>query len=166
MRGTARWVGSSGLAAVLALPLFWVSAPQAHARHPHKPPAISHHAAGAAAAAADRAAIVGQWSFLFGTLAFYKDAQGTYTDEVIRHRPGLVCSAVNDQDGQIVLRQSPKHARLYTGTWRWFNPANCKFAGYGAITVRLWRSRPFAFVTAYPPRGYDNAPESFRITRT
>jgi hypothetical protein len=164
MRGTARWVGSSGLAAVLALPMFWAAAPHAHIRHPHKPAVVVHH--GGATGAAERSTIVGRWSFLFGTLAFYKNARGTYTDEVTRHPPGLVCSAVNDQDGQIVLRQSGKDGRLYTGTWMWFNPANCKFAGYGQITVQLWRALPFAFVTAYPPPGYGNAPESFRITRT
>jgi hypothetical protein len=162
MRGTARWVGSSGLAAVLALPLFWVSGPQAHVRNVHRPAA--QHAVGAVAA--DRAGLVGRWSFLFGTLAFYKNGPGTFTDDVITHPPGLVCSAVNYQDGQIVLHQSARDGRLYTGTWMWFNPANCKFAGYGQIRVRLWRTRPFALVTAYPPQGYANAPESFRITRS
>jgi hypothetical protein len=202
MRGAVRWIGAPGMAAMLALPLFWMTAtpadvhhdhagarsarahsahaPLAHARPApkraghkraeHRPAGrlgTRHQVAGGSVGGSPPAGntIAGRWLFLFGDFEFRYSGGRTFTDDVISQRPGVACPKVNDQDGQVLLRQSAAHPLIYTGTWEWFNPASCASAGFGRISIQLWRTKPFANVTAYPPAGYGNARQTFRITR-
>jgi hypothetical protein len=146
----ARWLGAPGMAAILALPLMWTSRPPAV---PPQPP-VPH-------------TIAGTWSLLFGKFDFVKAAgsPGEYTDHVIRQRLGVFCPNANDRNGQIVLFQSKKNWRVYTGTWQWFYPSSCTPAGYGLVIVTLWRAKPYAFFTAYPPKGIRGSADTFRIER-
>ena len=146
-----RWLGTPGLAAVFALPLMWVAAPIPPGLQDK--PAVPH-------------TIAGTWSILFGKFDFVKTGTpGTYTDHVIKRRLGVFCSKVNDHNGQIVLHVDKKDRTKYTGTWQWFYPSSCRFAGYGRVTVRLWKAKPDAFFTAYPPKGIRGTPDRFRIER-
>src|SRR5580658_5470456 len=162
MHGVARWIGSPGLAAMLALPLMWSATPPAHVRPAHVRPA--HSAAGKQAVPHT---IAGSWSFLFGTFDFVRTGTlSTYTDKVIAQRPGVFCPKVNDQNGQIVLHQNKANNwRVYTGTWQWFYPRTCKFAGYGRVTVILRTARPGAFFISYPPTGDLGTANVLTLTR-
>ena len=164
MRGLARWIGAPGMAAMLAVPLIWTSAPPRPGHH-HRHPAslaVSHRVSQTPVPHT----VAGRWSFLLGDFEFAKTGvPGTFTDRVIDQRLGVFCPKVNDRDGQIVLRGKKDDWRVYTGTWQWFYPSSCKFAGYGRITVTLWQTRPYAYVTAYPPKGIRNAPDTFLIER-
>jgi hypothetical protein len=143
----------AGVAAVFALPLMWL-APPAAPSHPVAQPPVPR-------------TIAGSWSILFGQFDFVRTAsQGTFTDRVIDQRLGVFCPKVNDQNGQFVLHRDRRNWRVYTGTWEWFNPSTCKPAGYGRVSVLLWRYKPYAFFTAYPPPGARGSADEFRINRT
>ena len=147
-----RWKSGPGLTAVFALPLVWLATPTAH-HHVVRQPPVPH-------------TIAGKWSILFGKFEFVRTrTPGEYTDRVLKRRLGVFCSDVNDRNGQIVLHVSKKNWTRYTGTWQWFYPNSCRFAGYGRVTVQLWRARPYAFFTAYPPVGIRGTPDTFRIAR-
>jgi hypothetical protein len=150
MRGVGRL--TPGLAGLMALPLMW-AAPASLFQLPSAPKAVPH-------------TIAGTWSFLFGKFKFVPTAApGEYTDKVIARRLGVFCSDVNDKNGQIVLHQDKNNWRVYTGTWQWFYPQSCQFAGYGRVTVRLWSTHPYAFFIAYPPKGMRGSRDEFRISR-
>jgi len=149
--------GVAGLAAVFALPLMWTASPPGVHAH-------AHHRVVAQEAVPKT--IAGSWSFLFGRFEFVQtSAPGTFTDRVITQRLGVFCPKVNDQNGQIILHQDKKRRQVYTGTWQWFYPSTCKFAGDGLVSVTLWRARPYAFFTAYPPPGFKGSADTFRIER-
>jgi hypothetical protein len=164
MRGVARWIGSPGLAAMMALPLMWAASSPAPGRPPGQgAPAGSGHPV---VQTTVPHSIAGTWSLLFGRFEFVPaGAPGRFTDRVITRRLGVFCSDVNDKNGQIVLYQDKNNWRVYTGTWQWFYPQSCQFAGYGLVTVTLWRTHPYAFFTAYPPKGFRGSPDLFRIER-
>jgi hypothetical protein len=151
-----RWIGAPGMAALFALPLMWTASPTAHG-HPVTQPPVPR-------------TILGSWSILFGRFDFVRTGTpGTYTDHVIAKRLGVFCAKVNDRNGQIVLhrdnRRNQNDWTEYTGTWQWFQPSTCKFVGYGRVTVTLWRARPYAYFTAYPPVGIRGASDTMRIER-
>jgi hypothetical protein len=164
MRGLARWIGAAPMAAVFAVPLVWMTTPAPHHHHHHhRPPAPQGRPV---AQLLVPHTIAGRWSFELGDFDFVKTRRpGTYTDHVIAKRLGVFCSKVNDRNGQIVLHRAKNNWSLYTGTWQWFYPSTCQFAGYGRITVTLWQARPYAYFTAYPPKGIRNSPDKFRIQR-
>jgi len=146
MQALARRFSSSGLAAIVALPLLWS-------------PATSAPAQGTGVAPQT---IAGTWSFLFGTFQFHPGkGKGTFTDTVLTQRLGVFCPLVNDQDGQIVLHRVA--SAVYTGTWQWFSPQTCQPAGVGQITITLWRHKPEAFVVSEPPPGARGISFTFRI---
>jgi hypothetical protein len=153
-----RLIGSPGLAAIVAVPLFWSASPSPHDR-----------LARPAATTAIPRTIAGNWSFLFGNFSFdWIKARDGYTDRVIQQRLGVFCPQVNDQDGQIVLHRVPDRTSkdpMYTGTWKWFYTGSCKFAGYGGISITLWRTGDIATVVAEPPAAVKARGDTFRITR-
>ncbi len=153
-----------GMAAMLAVPLIWTSAPPSHSQPHHHPHGLQ--AGRPVGQTVVPHTIAGRWSFLLGDFDFKRTgAPATYTDQVIAKRLGVFCPKVNDRDGQVVLHSDKNDWRVYTGTWQWYYPSTCKFAGYGRLTVTLWQTRPYAYVTAYPPKGIRNAPDTFRIER-
>lgn len=108
--------------------------------------------------------IVGSWDLANGIFEFQRSgAANTFTDVVIRQRPGVFCPGVNDQDDQMVLH----HARgpVYTGTWAWYYVDTCKFAGYGALTVTVWSDGERATFVADPPDGLPGSSHMFYIDR-
>ena len=110
--------------------------------------------------------IVGKWNFSGGIFKFYKTkAKNTYTDQVIKQRPNVFCPKVNDHSKQIVLHQSAKNPRVYTGKWKWFYSASCAFAGWGAVKVTIWKSWKSATFVSDPPKGLTGSPETFTIKR-
>jgi|HubBroStandDraft_1064217.scaffolds.fasta_scaffold02398_3 hypothetical protein len=122
--------------------------------------------AGPVPATATSRTIVGKWNVSGGDFRFYKTrAKNTYTDQVIKQRPNVFCPKINDQNKQIYLHQSAKNPRVYTGRWKWFYTASCAFAGWGPVTVTLWRTYNKATFVSDPPKGLSGSPETFIIKR-
>jgi len=107
--------------------------------------------------------LAGTWSLFGGEFKFSRIAVATISDTVISQRIGVFCPAVNDQDGQLVLRQIDKLD--YIGTWQWFNPKTCESAGYGTVRIMVWRDKLTATFTAYPPPGIPGPPDATRMER-
>jgi hypothetical protein len=110
-----------------------------------------------------RPSLAGTWSLFGGEFKFSRIAVRTISDTVISQRIGVFCSAVNDQDGQLVVRQLDK--RDYIGTWQWFNPKTCESAGYGTVKIMVWRDKLTATFTAYPPAGTPGPPDTTMMER-
>jgi hypothetical protein len=162
VHGVARLFGVPMLAAAVV-----VSAPHGAKpvpKHKHAKPVRKHRHA---TSAAERHTIAGEWTFANGALLFYrtraKNAE-TYTDKVIMQRPSVFCPQVNDQAGQFVLHRV-KHSRVFTGTWQWFYPSNCKFAGYGPVTITMWPAGQVAIFVSKPPPGLQGPSTTFVLHR-
>jgi hypothetical protein len=111
-----------------------------------------------------RDTIAGKWNIANGVFVFYRTkAKNTFTDKVIEQRPGVFCPRVNDRSGQMVLHH--RRGDVYTGTWTWYYVANCKFAGYGRLTVTLWWQHRRATFFSTPPAGLRATPPMFYIDR-
>jgi hypothetical protein len=110
-----------------------------------------------------RPSLAGTWSLFGGEFKFTRIGVRTISDSVISQRIGVFCPAVNDQDGQLVVRQTDKHH--YIGTWQWFNPKTCKSAGYGTVRIWVWRNKLTAVFTAYPPPGQPGPPDTTKMER-
>jgi hypothetical protein len=101
-----------------------------------------------------------------GIFKYYKtEAKNTYTDQVIKQRPNVFCPKVNDHNKQIVLHQSAKNPRVYTGKWKWFYSASCAFAGWGPVKVTIWKTWKSATFVSDPPKGLSGSPETYTIKR-
>lgn len=162
MLGAVRLFGGPMLAAAVA-----VSAPHGPkpAEHPNHAGSVLKHKH-ATSAAAGRT-IAGEWSFANGILRFYRTRDRnaeTYTDQVIMQRPSVFCPNVNDQNGQIVLTRV-KHSRIFTGVWLWFYTSNCKFAGYGPVTITVWWDNQTAYFVSKPPPGLTGPSTTFVLQR-
>jgi hypothetical protein len=108
--------------------------------------------------------IAGAWDVANGIFEFQRTgAANTFTDVVIRQRPGVFCPRTNDQNGQMVLHHAL--GRVYTGTWAWYYVDTCKFAGYGPLSVRLWWDGHRATFVAGPPTGLPGSSYTFLIDR-
>ncbi len=110
-----------------------------------------------------RPSLAGTWSLFGGEFKFSRIGIRTISDTVISQRIGVFCPKVNDQDGQLVLRQTDKLD--YIGTWQWFNPRTCQSAGYGRVTIMVWRDKLTATFTAYPPTGQPGPPDTTMMER-
>jgi hypothetical protein len=110
-----------------------------------------------------RPSLAGSWSLFGGEFKFGKVGARTISDAVISQRIGVFCPKVNDQDGQLVVRQIDKMD--YLGTWEWFNPKTCESAGYGTVKIMVWRDRLTATFTAYPPPGTPGPPDTTMMER-
>ncbi len=110
-----------------------------------------------------RPSLAGSWSLFGGEFKFAKIGSRTISDAVISQRIGVFCPAVNDQDGQLVVRQIDKMD--YLGTWEWFNPKTCESAGYGTVKIMVWRDKMTATFTAYPPPGTPGPPDTTMMER-
>jgi hypothetical protein len=110
-----------------------------------------------------RPSLVGSWSLFGGEFRFGKSGARTISDAVISQRIGVFCPKVNDQDGQLVVRQIDKND--YMGTWQWFNPKTCQSTGYGAVKIMVWRDKLTATFTAYPPPGQPGPPDTTMMER-
>jgi len=110
-----------------------------------------------------RPSLIGTWSLFGGEFRFGKSGARTIADAVISQRIGVFCPKVNDQDGQLVVRQIDKYD--YIGTWQWFNPKTCQSAGYGAVKIMVWRDKLTATFTAYPPPGQPGPPDTTMMER-
>ncbi|HET7018210.1 MAG TPA: hypothetical protein VFI65_30105 [Streptosporangiaceae bacterium] len=107
--------------------------------------------------------LAGTWSLFGGEFKFARTGLRTISDTVISQRIGVFCPAVNDQDGQLVVRQIDKFD--YIGTWQWFNPKTCESAGYGSVKIMVWRDKLTATFTAYPPAGQPGPPDTTKMER-
>jgi len=107
--------------------------------------------------------LAGTWSLFGGEFKFSRIGVGTISDTVISQRIGVFCPAVNDQDGQLVVR--PIDKLDYIGTWQWFNPKTCQSAGYGTVKIMVWRDKLTATFTAYPPPGVPGPPDTTMMER-
>jgi hypothetical protein len=110
-----------------------------------------------------RPSLAGSWSLFGGEFKFAKVGTRTISDTVISQRIGVFCPKVNDQDGQLVVRQLDKMG--YIGTWEWFNPKTCESAGYGTVKIMVWRDKLTATFTAYPPPGTPGPPDTTMMER-
>lgn len=110
-----------------------------------------------------RPSLAGSWSLFGGEFKFAKIGTRTISDAVISQRIGVFCPKVNDQDGQLVVRQIDKMD--YIGTWQWFNPKTCESAGYGSVKIMVWRDKMTATFTAYPPPGTPGPPDTTMMER-
>ena len=151
MLGTIRLLGVPMLAAAVALAV--PHARPAHGRPAPRPPRPAWH----------RPTIVGKWELGNGLFVFYRTSNA-YTDKVVMRRPSAFCPSVNDQDGQIVLHREPR-SLVYTGTWQWFYTSTCKFAGYGPLTITVWRSGDRATFVSAPPPGLHGTTNTFLLDR-
>jgi hypothetical protein len=151
MRAIARRIRGPVLAAVAAAAIIGFSAPAALA---------------GPVTAAPPHTIVGKWNVSGGIFKFYKTkAKNTYTDQVIKQRPNVFCPKVNDHNKQIVLHESAKNPRVYTGKWKWFWTASCAFAGWGSVKITIWKNWKSATFVSDPPKGESGSPETFTIKR-
>lgn len=169
-----KWSVNAVLGAVrLGIPVLAVAVALtvAHGRptHANLPSANPRHVTAAHAKPAQtkrawhRPTIVGEWEFGNGFFIFYR-TRATFTDKVALQRPSVFCPNVNDQDGQIVLHRQP-HSLVYTGTWQWFYTFNCKFAGYGPLTITVWPKGDKATFVSAPPPGLHGPTNAFILCR-
>lgn len=166
MLGAVRLLGIPMLAAavVLAVPHSGPRHAPAHApQHTPAHPEPSHTGASRDRPAWHRPTIVGEWEFGNGFFIFYRRGK-ILTDKVVLQRPSAFCPSVNDQDGQIVLHHKPR-SRVYTGTWQWFYVSNCKFAGYGPLTIKVWLTNDKATFISAPPPGLHGTRNIFTLRR-
>lgn len=167
--GAVRLMGIPMLAAAVALAVphgspTQVKLPPAAPRHVTAAPAEPARAgAPHARPARHRATIVGEWEFGNGLFTFYRTATA-FTDKVALQRPSVFCPDVNDQAGQMVLHRRP-HSLVYTGTWQWFYISNCKFAGYGPLTIQVWPAGEKATFVSAPPAGLHGRTNTFTLYR-
>jgi len=110
-----------------------------------------------------RPSLDGDWSLFGGEFKFGQIGTKTISDAVISQRIGVFCPKVNDQDGQLVVRQIDESD--YIGTWQWFNPRTCESAGYGTVKIMVWRDKMRATFTAYPPAGQAGPPDTTMMER-
>lgn len=121
-------------------------------------------AAAPASTAAPAEPILGRWTFAGGVIDFVQRGPGRFANVVITQRPGVICPAVNDRDGQIVLAK--RGARAYAGSWVWFDATTCRPAGKGALTITVAADGSTATMVANPPPGLESRPVTFRLTRS
>lgn len=157
MLGAARLLGTPMVVAVVALAV-------PHATPAHAPAKPARTWAPHVRPAWHRPTIVGEWQFGNGFFVFYRTRAKTFSDKVVLQRPSAFCPEVNDQDGQIVLHHKPR-SRVYTGTWQWFYTSNCKFAGYGPLTIKVWRAGDIATFVSAPPPGLTGTTNIFTLYR-
>jgi Copper binding proteins, plastocyanin/azurin family len=107
--------------------------------------------------------LVGRWEMAGGIFEFVEQGSGMFTNRVIRQRTGVVCGAVNDRNGQLVLRK--KAERVYVGTWQWFDTTSCQRAGRGAITITVAKKGATAKMVALPPPGVESPTITLTLTK-
>jgi hypothetical protein len=109
--------------------------------------------------------LAGTWNVQGGIFKFAKNKKGQFVDTVVKQRPGVFCSNVNDKSGQIVLTQQAKKPLEYKGTWKWFISGSCAFVGNGPTTITLSGSGRTAVLVSDAPPGEGSSVEEFTITR-
>jgi hypothetical protein len=108
--------------------------------------------------------IEGRWS-MGGGIVELRAVDGGFSSRWISQRPGILCPAIDDQDGDMRLEGS---GLSYTGTWNWVSGSrdgrDCRSIGRGPVVVTVSADAQTAVLEADAPAGFSDH-ESHTLTR-
>ena len=98
--------------------------------------------------------IEGRWAMGGGVVELRADGEG-FSSHWIRQRPDILCPAIDDQDGDMLLEGG---GASYTGTWNWVlsrrGGRSCESIGRGPVTITVSDDASTARLEADAPAGY------------
>jgi hypothetical protein len=106
--------------------------------------------------------IEGRWSMGGGLVELRRSGDG-FASHWVRQRPGILCPAIDDQDGDLRLDGDDGN---YSGTWNWVlrsDDGKCESIGRGPVTVTVAADGRTARLEADAPAGYSDH-ESHALT--